>query len=633
MEEEQITSVTREKHKAWEIEVEKSLRGKPIENLIKMSDEGIAIKALYDESDLYHNVTSRIHLLGKDHQLKISQLISAKDPQDLKEKIIYAKKRGQHSFYMTNIDYIERDQDIVDAFSSINWTEDVVFIDVGENIGFTPLFFHHQKMQNQFKRVVGTISFDPYEELLHEGESKVSLGTKMDFLADTIKWSAANEGNVRCLLVKGNIYNEAGANALQELVFTFSQAIDLINELINRGISFESIEKSLTISIGVGSNFFMEIAKLRAARDIWASIVQAFGGNAQQELKVNLHAITTTFNKTAFDTHVNLLRTTTESFSAVIAGVNEITILPYDQVLNQSSILAERIARNTYFILNEESLLSKVVDPSAGSYYVETITKQLGAEAWEKIKEIDQDGGFLPQLKQGTIQHELEKMREKRMAVVNNRDKFVIGTNAYALTNERVTVKKEEKGKTANNLTDIRPSFQEVLTYIVKEKRVPTMKDDEQKEKLQINPIQCQRLVEHFERLRFQAEKAKEKGCLVKVGIITFGKLKNYKPSLDQISGILAAGGIEIELTSCDDLRDLPNLQVVILCGKKEDVQVVDSAFIEQLRKDNPTLYIYNMGNKEDVTDNLNLSGVISLHDDIYQFLLNIHNILGVSKE
>ncbi|WP_368657296.1 methylmalonyl-CoA mutase family protein [Metabacillus halosaccharovorans] len=632
MEEEQITSVTREKHKAWKKEVEKSLRGKPIENLIKISDEGISIKTLYDELDLEHNVISRTNLIRKDHQLKISQLISAKDPQDLKEKIIYAKKRGQHSFYMTNIDYLERDQDIVDAFSSINWTEDVVFIDVGENIGFTPLFFLHQKMQHQFKRVVGTISFDPYEELLLEGVSKVSLGTKMDFLADTIKWSAANEGHVRCLLIKGNIYSEAGANALQELVFTFSQAIDLINELTNRGISFESIENSLTISLGVGSNFFMEIAKLRAARNIWASIVQAFGGNAQ-ELKVNLHAITTTFNKTAFDAHVNLLRTTTESFSAVLAGVNEITIIPFDHVLNQSSILAERIARNTYFILNEESLLSKVVDPSAGSYYVETITKQLGMEAWEKIKEIEQDGGFLPQLEQGTIQHELEKMREKRMAVVNNRDKLVIGTNTYALTNEKVTIRKEEKGEKPNNLTEINPSFQEALTYIGKEKRVPTIKGDNQKEKLHIIPIQCQRLVEHFERLRFQAEKAKEKGRFVKVGIITFGKLKDYKPSLDHISGILAAGGIEIELTSWDDLRALPNLQVVILCGKKEDVQVVDSAYIQQLRKDNPSLYIYIMGNEKEMTDNLNLSGVISLHEDIYQFLLNIHNILGVSKE
>lgn len=632
MEEEQITSVTRENHKAWEKEVEKSLRGEPIANLMKMSDEGIAIKALYDELDLDHNVTSRIHQKGINHQLKLSQLISAQDPQDLKEKIIYAKKRGQHSFYMTNIDYIERDQDIVDAFSSLNWTEDVVFIDVGENIGFTPLFFHHQKKRHQFKHVVGTIGFDPYEELLLDGGSKISLGTKMDYLADTIKWSTANEGHVRCLLIKGNIYSEAGANALQELVFTFSQAIDLINELINRGISFESIENSLTISLGVGSNFFMEIAKLRAARDIWASIVQAFGGNAQ-EPKVNLHAITTTFNKTAFDAHVNLLRSTTESFSAVLAGVNEITILPFDHVLNQSSILAERIARNTYFILNEESLLSKVVDPSAGSYYVETITKQLGMEAWEKIKEIDQDGGFLPQLKQGTIQHELEKMREKRMTVVNNRDKLVIGTNAYAQTNEKVTVKKAEKDEIPNNLTEIRPTFQEVLTYIDKEKRVPTMKGDDQKGKLQINPIQCQRLVEHFERLRFQAEKAKEKGRHVKVGIITFGKLKNYKPSLDHISGILAAGGIEIELTSWDDIKALSNLQVVILCGKKEDIQVVDAAYIQQIRKDNPSLYIYIMGNEEDMTDNLNLSGVVSLHDDIYEFLLNIHNVMGVSKE
>lgn len=631
MGEEQISTEIREKQNAWKKEVEKILKGKKVESLIKMSDEGFAIKPLYDESDAGYHDTSRVSLYRNNHQSRISQLITAKDSKDLKEKINYAKQRGQHSFYLTNIDFISNEKDVNDAFSSINWNEDCIYIDVGENIGFLPFFFHHQKMHQHYKHTAGTIGFDPYEELLLKGENKVSLDTKFDFLADTMKWSSTNEGSVRCLLIKGNIYSNAGANALQELVFTFSHALDLINELMNRGLGIDEIANSLTVSIGVGSNFFMELAKLRAARDIWASLVHAFGGNPQ-ELPVNIHAITTTFNKTVFDVHVNLLRTTTESFSAVVAGVDELTILPFDYFLNPSSNLADRIARNTHFILKEEGLLSKVIDPSAGSYYVEELTSQLGMEAWERIRQIDQEGGFLHQLRQGKIQVELENMREKRKSDVNNRNHIIIGTNAYAVSNEKVTLKHEKKGRNPEKFTTSIHSFQEAITFIERDKKVPSIGREKQNKQIRITPIQSQRLVEHFEKLRFQAENAKEKGQILKVGIITFGKIKDFKQSLDYISGVLAAGGIETEQFSWNDLKYLSHLQSVILCGKKEDIQVVDFAYIHQLKVRNPSLHIYVMGNEKEMVEKLELAGMISMNGDLYQFLLNMHTLLGVEK-
>lgn len=629
MEEEKISMEFREKQKAWENEIEKTLRGKKLETLLKMSNEGLVIKPLYDESDRDSKETSRVNLYSDKHQMKVSQLIEAKDSKDLKDKINYAKQRGQHSFYLTNIDFIENDDDFINAFSSINWNEDCIFIDVGENLGFSPFFFYFQKVQHQHKHIFGTIGFDPYEELLIKGENKVSLETKIDFLADTMRWSTKNEGSVRCLLIKGNIYSDAGANALQELVFTFSHVLDLINELINRGLAIDEIANSLTISFGVGSNFFMELAKLRAARDLWASLVQAFGGNAE-ELPVNLHAITTTFNKTAYDVHVNLLRTTTESFSAAVAGVDELTILPFDHTLNHSSNLAERVARNTHFILNDEGLLSKVVDPSAGSYYVEALTRQLGIKAWEKIREIDQAGGFLHQLTQGNIQNEIEKMREKRKTDVNNRNHIVIGTNAYAISDENIITKEEVK--TTKVLKDFIPSFQESINYIEVEKKVPSIKRENQEDLIHIKPLQRQRLVEHFEKLRFQAEKAKEKDQNVKIGIITFGKVKDYKSSLDYISGVFAAGGIDTEQSSWNDINRFIDLQVVILCGKKEDIQVVDTAYIQQLKVRNPSLHIFIMGNEKEMVEKLGLAGMISKDEDIYQFLLTMHNLLGVEK-
>lgn len=630
MGDEQVSTEKREKQNAWKTEAERQLRGRPLETLINMSNEGLAIKPLYDETDLEQDDTCGLY--GNNHEWKISQMITAKDPKDLNEKIKYAKARGQNSFYLTEIDYIDHENAALDAFSSINWEKDSIFIDVGNNIAFTPFFFHHQKIDRKFKHIAGTIGFDPYEELLLEGKSRVSLETKIDFLADTLKWSITNKGSIRCLLIKGNIYSDAGANALQELVFTFSHALDLINQLMNRGMSIDQIARSLTISFGVGSNFFMEIAKLRAARDIWASLIHALGGS-DQEHKVNLHAITTTYNKTAFDVHVNLLRTTTESFSAVISGVDEVTILPFDSIFRESSNLAERIARNTHFILKEEGLVSKVMDPSAGSYYVETLTKKLGTTAWEKIKQYDQEGGFLAKLKQGNIQHELEGMHGKRKADVNNRNKLIIGTNAFAISNEKVTVKNEEnKLKTTNKLKDSVPSFKEAINYIEKEKRIPTIESEYQKELINLIPIKRQRLVEHFEELRYQAESEKIKGYTLKVGVITFGRLKDYKSCLDYISGMLAAGGIEVEQTSFKKSNTLSNVKVVILCGKTEDLQVIDPIYIQQLKSGHPSRHIYILGDQKGIVDKLKIAGQISMDEDMYQFLLNMHNILGVEK-
>ncbi len=633
MGEEQSAIKLSEKRKMWKIEAEKALKNNTIESLTKMSYEGIGIKPLYDEIDTEASQSGSIRKESEINQWKICQAISANKPKEINERIKAAKERGQDSFYLTFTDNIANREDLSIAYSSLEWDKDSIFVDVGENIGFIPFFFYDQKMNHNFKEVTGTIGFDPYEQLLVKGKNDISLTTKLDFLADTIKWSYKNKGTLRSLIIKGNIYNEAGANALQELVFTFAHTLELINELLDRGLSIDQIANSITLSFGVGSSFFMEIAKLRAARDLWASLIHALGGN-EQDHKLHLHAITTTFNKTAFDIHVNLLRTTTEGLSAVIAGVDELTILPFDSVLNQSSKLAERIARNTHFILKEESLMSRVIDPSAGSYYVETLTEQLATEAWVKIKQLDEEGGFLHQLLQGNIQSELNIMEEKRREDVNTRKTFMIGTNVFANPNETVTVRTYDTNvKTNPSGMDRVVSFQEAIKYIEKEKRVPKVNNGLQKEKCQATPIHRHRLIEHFEQLRLQAEKAKSQGLAVKVGVIPLGKLKDYKPSFDFISGILSAGGVEVDLVSYNETNFLSGLKAVIFCGKSKDLDVINSDYIQQVKLKNPLLKIYTMGRgQEETVEKHQLDGEITTNMNVYHFLENMHSILGVER-
>lgn len=612
----------------WKVEAEKALRGKSFESLMSMTYEGIALKPLYVAEDIIHQSSS--YAYQDSNNWKICQLLLADECMELSEMIKHAKLRGQDSFYLNGFHFIKNTEDVEFAFEHIDWEADSIFFDVGEELGIIPLFLGNRLISNELRKVRGVIGFDPYEDLLVSGKTSVSLDTKFDYLADIMKWTEANECAVRCLLIKSSLYHDAGANSLQELIYTFSTVLDAINELLHRGVSIEVIAKHTQFSFSIGSNYFMEIAKLRAAKQIWASLINALGGSEAAQ-KINVHAITSTFNKTVYDAHVNLLRTSTEAFTAAVAGVDELTILPFDSVLERKGELGERISRNTHYILKEESLISKVVDPAAGSYYVEAITNELATKAWNGIQEIDENGGHLNILMKGIPQLECEKMLAQRRSDINSLLIKIIGSNAFANLSDHGTKPQKSNHKRAASQNAVQVgTFHEALLYIREKKDIPMIKPNKQTEQLQIPKINHQRLIEHFEQLRVNADTHYQiSGKKPKVGVLTFGPLKDYKPRLDFVTGLLAAGGICVEVMPYNQQCPTHHVNTIIFCGRDEEYQLIDEKFIQKLKD----VHLFIAGKKHEMKiDENRIEAFLSANMDAYQFLIKLHRLLGVKN-
>ncbi|WP_226667668.1 methylmalonyl-CoA mutase family protein [Metabacillus litoralis] len=616
----------------WKREAETALRGKAFESLYTSTYEGIELQPLYDSYDTDNKTKAKNQILNSaTNEWKISQEIVAECQEGLSEKIKMAKTRGQTSFFIKNLNILQNRDDLLQAMQHIDWKKDRVFFDINGNLCFATLLLNELKESKNINDLKGVIAFDPYEELLINGKSSVDLSTKLDYLADLMKWTDENQLSTKTLLIKGSLYHEAGASAVQELVYSFSHALDVLNELLNRNVLIDTIARSTVFSFATGSHFFMEIAKFRAAKEIWASLIAALGGSEESQ-KIYIHAKTSTFNKTKYDRYVNLLRTTTEGFAAAVAGIDELTLDSFDSVFNKNSQLGERVARNSQFILQEESLLSGVVDPAAGSYYVETLTHQLAEKAWNEIKELDSFGGFLEALKKGFIQKNLNEKYKEKVRDLNNRNLQVIGTNVFANPNDQVEMDDSRNmAKKPSHLNQVY-SFNEAMNYVNIEKKVPELISKNINTQLSIKPLQIHRLVEHFEQLRNNVTKYKMRtGIEPKVLIVTVGILKNYKTNLDFINGLLTAGGIYCEVIPYEQINEVKQKSFIIFCGKESDYDLIKSKDVNRLKTEDSFVYVTMVGNfSDEKIENFGMDGRISSNIDVYEFLRHVHDIMGV---
>ena len=240
------------------------------------------------------------------------------------------------------------------------------------------------------------------------------------------------------IAIRADYFHNGGGTAVQELAFALSAATEYISKLTDLGLTIDEIAPKIRFNFAVGANYFMEIAKFRAARYLWAKVVEAYSPKCEKSAKTYIHAASSFWNKTIFDAHVNMLRTTTEAMAATIAGVESLTLLPYDVAFETPSDFSERIARNQQIILKEESYFDKIIDPSAGSYYIETLTNSLIEHAWELFRKVEETGGYIAALKNNFIQQEITKVATKRLDNVSKRIENLLGTNQFPNFNERI---------------------------------------------------------------------------------------------------------------------------------------------------------------------------------------------------
>ncbi len=267
------------------------------------------------------------------------------------------------------------------------------------------------------------------------------LSTKGDFcspngekcfarIAALIKKTAAYK-HIRIVTVSADIFSNAGSTIVEELAFALSAGNEYLARLTDAGLTVDEAARKLRFSFAVTSNYFMEIAKLRAARMLWANIVKAYNPEKNCAGKMMIHATTSKWNQTVYDPYVNMLRGTTEAMSAAIGGVYSMEVTPFDRSFETPSEFAKRIARNVELLLKHESHFDQVVDPAGGSYYVENLTQSIAAEAWKLFLEIEQKGGYTEAYKAGVIKERVEASAAAKDKAIATRRQSLLGANQF----------------------------------------------------------------------------------------------------------------------------------------------------------------------------------------------------------
>ena len=286
---------------------------------------------------------------------------------------------------------------------------------------------YFEKMGYDKEKIVGGVGFDPIDKMLQKGKDTTPMLANLPKIVETLK----DYPNLRCVMVHSDTLNNAGAYIVQELGYALAWGNEYLQELVDAGIDVDTAAKSIKFYMGISENYFMEIAKFRAARLLWAQIVKQYEPKCDCACKMIINASTSTYNQTLFDSYVNLLRSQTEAMSAALGGVHSMVVTPFDAPYEKATDFSERIARNQQLLIKEESHFDRIVDPSAGSYYIEHLTDALAQEAWKIFLKIEDEGGFLEAVKKGTIQEDINATNVKRHGDAAKRKEFILGTNQF----------------------------------------------------------------------------------------------------------------------------------------------------------------------------------------------------------
>ncbi|MDR1153870.1 MAG: methylmalonyl-CoA mutase family protein [Bacteroidales bacterium] len=361
--------------------------------------------------------------------------------------------------------------------------------------------------------VRGSVFYDPLGRLAVCG---CFYGNR-EFPADTVKKLlelVKSLGEYRVIGVDAAHFQNSGANLVQELAYALAMGSEYLSLMTADGYQTADVAKRMHFRFAIGSNYFMEIAKLRAARLLWANIVKAYDPACGDAAYMYIHGETADWNMTVYDPYVNLLRTTTEAMSGAIAGVDSLWVRPFDSAYRRPDVFSERIARNQQIILKEEAYMSQIVDPSAGSYYIENLTASIADNAWKLFLETEDKGGYIAAMKKGFIQGQVEESAAKRRAAIASRREALLGTNQYANTAEFMNDRINDY-RCANSCSN--DKIAEPLTEF--------------------------RLGEAFEELRLKTERS---GRRPKVFLLTIGSLAMRKARAGFALNFFSVAGFEV---------------------------------------------------------------------------------------
>lgn len=431
----------------WKAKVEADLKGAPFDKkLVWRTNEGFNLQPMYRSEDIADLATTNSlpgeypYLRGTrtDNDWLIRQEIEAADASEANKVALDAVSKGVTSLgFHISEPTVETLRVMLDGI-------DLKKIEVNfgcclkKALPLVEALAAYAKEQGVENELRGSVDFNPFKKPLRKGVAMEPANVSA--MAVALIAAAKTLPGLKVLAVDSVMLANAGAYIFQELGYALAWGASWMTLLTEAGVKADEAAARIRFNMGVSSNFFMELAKFRAARMMWAQIVAQYGAD-KDACKMNAHAATSRYNQTLYDAHVNLLRSQTEAMSAALAGVDSITVTPFDVPYKTPDEFSERIARNQQHLLKEESHLDKVVDPAGGSYYVETLTVSLAKEAWKLFLDTEEKGGFLACCNDGEVAKTVRESSEKRHTDVARRKEILLGTNQYPNVNEMAAEK------------------------------------------------------------------------------------------------------------------------------------------------------------------------------------------------
>ncbi|MCQ2283568.1 MAG: methylmalonyl-CoA mutase family protein [Bacteroidales bacterium] len=444
----------------WEATINKDLKGADYEKkLVWRTDEGFNVRPYYRAENL--NDINYLDTLPAEfpytrgtkadsNAWAIVQEIEETDPAKANAIAVDAIQRGA-TCIAVNAQMLATAGDLVTLLQNVDLSKvGVQFNHVKSYLDLTKLFVAYVEEKKYDKHEIsGCINFDPLTYRLKHNKFYYSQKEDMMQAVELLNM-VEDMPKFKLINVNGIVLHNAGATIVQELGYTLALANEYLSFCTEQGVKLEKVASRMQLTLSVGSNYFMEIAKLRATRLLWSTMVAQYNPTCQCAYKIHINTVASTWNKTLYDPYVNMLRSTTEGMSAVIGGSDSIALQPFDIAYKESDEFSRRISRNVQVILKEEAFMDRVVDPAAGSYYIENLTNSIAEHAWKLFQGVEASGGAMKIVEDGTLQAEIEKSCQKRDMDIATRRYILLGTNQYPNIKENMADKIERIVKDEN---------------------------------------------------------------------------------------------------------------------------------------------------------------------------------------
>jgi len=466
-------------------------------------------------------------------------------------------------------------------------------------------FTYESENHIETSQLFGSINYDPIKNLTLKGEMAADGFAVVKEIIDVTNSADRFYG----LTVNSTQFQNSGSSLVQELAFVLNMAVEYIDKLGEQGINAETVIKNMEFSMAVGTDYFPEIAKLRALRILFYKIAESYGFSDYDPGDLNIHSISTGWTKTLYDPYVNMLRNTTEAMSAILGGCNAITIAPYNENFEAPTELSKRISRNVSNMLKEESYFDKIIDPSAGSYYIENITDEIVQKSWKLFTEVEAEGGFIESFTAGNIQARITETREKRLKLATQRREIFVGTNQYPNTKEQIDPDIISTSSSING---------------------------------DIETLKPENGAAQFEALRLKTDAfAKKNGRRPKAFLALIGDNATMRTARAQFSGgFIGCGGFEIVdgvITSSNDealQKSLDqNAEITVICGSDDDYATLGIEFAKKFKEAKNDGLLVLAGYPTDAINALKKAGVdefVHIRADLINTLISFQQKLNI---